>query len=91
MKYLKTFEKIYIKDIDYNKIYAYYMHIDKSKECNLIGKLIKFENRTYIIGYVQDRELSKMVYGYNWNRVREATPDEIDSYNMKEKIKKYNI
>jgi len=92
MKHIKSFEKIYISDIDYNKIYAYNIHKDKNKECNLIGKLSKFENRTHIIGYIGNMAFNKIIYGwYSWDRVREATPDEIDSYNMKENTKKYNL
>lgn len=95
MKHLKTFE-ILRKDVDHNKIYAYNIHADKNKVCNLIGKIItnrptSFQNDAMIKGYVEDRPLTKVIIRNDWKKVGEATPEEIELYNSLEASKKYNL
>jgi len=92
MKYLKTFESLNKKIIDYNIIYTMNIHNNKNKMCNLIGKMIPRDYGTLLKGYVENRSVNKLVSGKtDWSKIREATPEEIDIYNSLEKAKKYNL
>ena len=93
MKYLKTFELLNKSTADYDKVYTMNIHVDKDKVCKLIGKLIHRDYGTEIVGYVDDREIRRLINGRakDWNRIREANPEELDHYIMMKNIKNYNI
>lgn len=93
MKHIKTFEVYNKTNIDYDKIYMMNIHTDKNKLCKLIGKFVHWDYGIIIKGYVNNVEISKYINGRkgHWRRIREATPEEINHYNMMIKAEKYNL
>lgn len=93
MKHIKKFESYNKITADYDKIYMMNIHSDKNKMCKLIGKLVHRDYGAMITGYVENRKISKYIDGRkgDWKKIREATPDEIDHYNMMQNSENYNL
>ena len=92
MKYIKTFEELNKKAVDHNKVYAV-CYYSKSKLL-WIGKF----NLSYIFeGYLYTSNIKRILKEYfiikgdDWKGVREATPEEIEFYELATNIEKYNL
>lgn len=92
MKYIKEFERLgYLnkKTVDYNKVYVFH---------DIIGKISPNPGKGFrdtgciIVGYNEDgQEMTRIVRYSGWKWIREATEDEIKTFNVFDKVNKYNL
>ena len=102
MKYLLHFkqtdgyiiESLNKKTVDYNKIYS----LEYNNEIMTIGKIFDNPGRgirdvgCIIIGYTPDgKETHDLIKYGTWKWIREATPDEINLYDLYSSSNKYNL
>lgn len=95
MKYVKKYESfLNKKTVDYNKIYS--MTFDDIVYAT--GKIIPNPGKgirdvgCFLVGYDQEgNEKAYVVKNRTWKWIREATPEEIEQYNIYNNIEKYNL
>jgi len=97
MKYIKKYNKLNKKTVDYNKIYTFVNNIN-GDDIYMIGKISPNPGSGFrdvgciMVGYNKDgKEIASIIKYGTWNWVREAKPEEIEKYNLLHNINKYNL